>query len=143
MGLTLDRKARRLLRSLPYAVLTVIDDDDRILTNRVKIEAAGSRIVAMRSESAFPAGVRQGCVCAHWHDELYERFRQCVVTGEVDIAGSEARLSPAGVTVSLYHSGALADLRIGLETSRRGKQTLTKWGREPVAMKLLDKAFGG
>lgn len=140
---TIKRRARRILRRVDRVVLTGADSDGRFVTLPVTLEAAGANLVAIRlPNDSFPAGPLKVCLCAHQHGGGYESFKQVVIYGDAEIRGREVRIKPVKVLVSTRPPGILGEFKSGAESSRRSTANLAKWGREPVSMDLLDRAFG-
>lgn len=139
----LKRRARRILRNVDRAVITGTDTDGRFVTMPVFVEAAGAGLVAVRlPNDSFPTGSLKICLCAHQHGGGYESFKQVVIYGDAQIRGREARIRPTKVLVSTRPPGIVGEFKAGAESSRRSAANLAKWGREPVSMDLLDRAFG-
>lgn len=139
----LKRRARRILRSVDRVVITGADLDGRFVTMPVSVEAVGAGLVAVRlPNDSFPTGSLKVCLCAHQHGGGYESFKQVVIYGDAEIRGREARIKPGNVLVSTRPPGIVGEFKSGAESSRRSTANLAKWGREPVSMDLLDRAFG-
>lgn len=137
------RRARRILRNVDRVVLTGTSSDGNFVTIPVEVEAAGAGLVAVRlPNDSFPVDSIKVCLCAHQHGNGYESFKQVVIYGDAEIRGREVRIRPGNVLVSTRPPGILGDFKSGSESSRRSKTNLAKWGREPVSMDLLDRAFG-
>lgn len=137
------RRARRILRSTDRVVITGTDTEGRFVTMPVLVEAAAAGLVAVRlPNDSFPPGPLKICLCAHQHGGDYESFKQVVIYGDAEIRGREVRIRPVKVLVSTRPPGILGEFKSGAESSRRSTANLAKWGREPVSMDLLDRAFG-
>lgn len=139
----LKRRACRILLSVDRIVITGTDPEGRFVTMPVSVEAAAAGLVAIRlPNDGFPAGSLKVCICAHQHGGGYESFKQVVIYGDAEIRGREARIRPGKVLVSTRPPGIVGEFKSGAESSRRSAANLAKWGREPVSMELLDRAFG-
>ncbi|RIK09916.1 MAG: hypothetical protein DCC49_04840 [Acidobacteria bacterium] len=131
------------MRSVDRVVLTSTDSNGRFVTMPVTIEATGAGLVAVRlPNDSFPASSTKVCLCAHQHGRGYESFKQVVIYGDAQARGREVRIRPFKVLVSTRPPGIIGEFKSGAESSRRSTANLAKWGREPVSMDLLNRAFG-
>lgn len=140
----LDRRSRRLLARLDWAVLTVVDVSGEILTVPVQIEAVTPHLVALRTAPAsLLAGESEASLCAHFHDASYSEFAQCIVFGRVSVSGEEARFAVRRSVRSRRRRGLLGEITTGVRSAIAGRRTLARWERDPLPLDLLEKVFAG